>query len=155
MNIYKHLSELKTNRTSFLCGNRNGHHNTERKTHNRTTQKLKRWVKSGFIGPQILNFDRSLCLSPRPKAVLFYLAKFLLEALLISITSSIRSFLDGMSTILWRFMSFPKFRSSTDVDIGPVFQGRHSYLTSLCALESPSVMIEEFDCWFIRFNNYL
>ena len=44
---------------------------------------------------------------------------------------------------------------ATDVDIGPVFQGRHSYLTSLCALESPSVMIEEFDCWFIRFNHYL
>ena len=38
-------------------------------------------VTSGFIGPQILNFDRSLRLSPGPKAVLFPLAKFLLEAL--------------------------------------------------------------------------
>jgi hypothetical protein len=33
------------------------------------------------------------------------------------------------------YMSFPKFRSNTDVDIGPVFQERHSYLTSLCALD--------------------
>ena len=30
--IYKqHTYEAKTNRTSFLCGNRNGHHNTELK----------------------------------------------------------------------------------------------------------------------------
>ena len=30
------------NRTSFLCGNRNGHHYTQNvKTHNRTTQKTK------------------------------------------------------------------------------------------------------------------
>jgi hypothetical protein len=31
-----------TNRTSFICGNRNGHHNMgtmKVKTHNRTTQK--------------------------------------------------------------------------------------------------------------------
>jgi len=38
---------------------------------------------SGFIGPQILNFERSLSLSRGPKEVLFRLAKFLLEALLI------------------------------------------------------------------------
>jgi hypothetical protein len=37
---------------------------------------------SGFIGPQILNFERSLSLSWCPKAVLYCLAKFLLEALL-------------------------------------------------------------------------
>ena len=30
----------KTNRTSFLCGNRNGHHNI--KTYNNTTQKTKK-----------------------------------------------------------------------------------------------------------------
>ena len=40
---YKQL-EVKAIRTSYLCGNRNGHHNTEFrniKTHNRTTQQFK------------------------------------------------------------------------------------------------------------------
>jgi hypothetical protein len=37
---------------------------------------------SGFSEPQILDFQRSLSLSWDPKAVLFRLAKFLLEALL-------------------------------------------------------------------------
>jgi hypothetical protein len=40
---YKQL-EVKAIPTSFLCGNRNGHHNTEFrniKTHNRTTQKFE------------------------------------------------------------------------------------------------------------------
>ena len=32
--------EVKTNRTSLLCGNRNGTQNV--KTHNRTTQKIKK-----------------------------------------------------------------------------------------------------------------
>jgi len=35
---------------------------------------------SGFIEPQVLNFERSLSLSPGPKAVMFRLAKFLLVA---------------------------------------------------------------------------
>ena len=43
-----------------------------------TNQHLQKFT-SGFIGPQSLNFDWSLCLSPRPNAVLFYLAKFLLR----------------------------------------------------------------------------
>ena len=37
----------------------------------------------GFIGPQILNFERSLNLLRDPKAVLFRIAKFLLEALVL------------------------------------------------------------------------
>jgi hypothetical protein len=36
---------------------------------------------SGFIGPQILNFERSLSLFLGPEAFLFHLAEFLLEAL--------------------------------------------------------------------------
>ena len=36
---------------------------------------------SGFIGPEILNFESSLSLSPDLKAVLFRLANVLLEAL--------------------------------------------------------------------------
>ena len=37
-------------------------------------------LTSGFIGPQILSFERSLSMSPWPqKEVLFRLAKFLLE----------------------------------------------------------------------------
>jgi len=31
VNSYKQL-KVKTNRTSFLCGNRNGHHNMELRT---------------------------------------------------------------------------------------------------------------------------
>ena len=38
-----------------------------------------------FIEPQILNFERSLNLPRGPKAVLFRIAKFLLETLLITI----------------------------------------------------------------------
>ena len=38
-------------------------------------------LTSGFIEPQILNFERILNLSPGLKAVLFRLAQFLLEAL--------------------------------------------------------------------------
>jgi hypothetical protein len=38
-----------------------------------------------FIAPQILNYERGLSLSPGPKAVLFCLAKFHLEALFITI----------------------------------------------------------------------
>jgi len=42
---------------------------------------------------QILNFERSLSLSPGPKAVLFRLAKFILEALTIC-----REYLDMIKT---------------------------------------------------------
>ena len=38
------------------------------------------WMLTSFIGPQILNFKRSLSLSPGPKEVLFRRATFLLEA---------------------------------------------------------------------------
>ena len=46
-------------------------------------QEIKHLLKytSGFIGPKILNFERSFSLSRGPKAVLFRLAKFLSEAL--------------------------------------------------------------------------
>jgi len=40
-------------------------------------------VTSGFNGHQIFNFERNLNLSRGPKAFLFRLAKFLLEALVI------------------------------------------------------------------------
>ena len=50
-------------------------------------QEIKHLWKftSGFIEPQILNFEGSLSLSPALKAVLFRLAKFLLEALVMLI----------------------------------------------------------------------
>ena len=38
-----------------------------------------------LIGPQILNFERGLSRSPGPKAVWFRLAKFILEALAVSV----------------------------------------------------------------------
>jgi hypothetical protein len=34
--------EVETNRTSLLCRNRDGHHNMELRTHNRTTHKTKK-----------------------------------------------------------------------------------------------------------------
>ena len=40
---------VKTNKTSFLCGNRNGHHNMYFKTHNRTTQKTKKMSNTDRI----------------------------------------------------------------------------------------------------------
>jgi hypothetical protein len=60
---YKQL-EVKTNRTSFLCLNRNRHHNTElgtqRHIYNRTTQKLKQlemWVTSMSDTPRLQYYD--------------------------------------------------------------------------------------------------
>jgi hypothetical protein len=52
-------------------------------------QEIKHLCKftSGCIGPQIVNFERSLSLSPGPKAVLFRIAKFLSEALLLAVDS--------------------------------------------------------------------
>ena len=46
-------------------------------------QEIKHLWKltGGFIGQQILNFERKLSLSPGHKAVLFRLASFLLETL--------------------------------------------------------------------------
>ena len=46
-------------------------------------QEIKHLRKftSGFIGPQILNFERSLRLSRCPKAVLFRFEQFFLETL--------------------------------------------------------------------------
>jgi len=43
-------------------------------------------LTSGFIGPQILNFDRSLRMSSGPQTVLFSPAKFLLEVLVFCMT---------------------------------------------------------------------
>ena len=42
---------------------------------------MKVKLTSGFIGPQILNFERSISLFLGPEAFLFHLAEFLLEAL--------------------------------------------------------------------------
>ena len=44
--------------------------------------KHSRKFNSGFIGPQILNFERSLSLSPGPQSSLVRLVKFLLVACL-------------------------------------------------------------------------
>jgi len=46
VNSYKQL-KVKTNRTSFLCGNRNGHHNMELRTWKHIIgqhKKIKRWA---------------------------------------------------------------------------------------------------------------
>ena len=55
-------------------------------SHLQCNQEGHHFITGGFIGPQILNFERSLSLSRGPKAVLFRLAIFLLEALIICLT---------------------------------------------------------------------
>ena len=52
-------------------------------------------LTSGFIGPQILNFERSISLSPGPQTVLFRLITFLLEALGVDLSVSVVSLMSS------------------------------------------------------------
>ena len=54
------------------------------------TTSIQQYFTSGFIGPQILNFEISISLSLGPKPFLFRLAKFLLEALHIPYCKQLR-----------------------------------------------------------------
>ena len=62
---YKQL-EAKTNPTSFLCGNRNGHHKAEvrttdtNRTTQKTTQKAKDWITWTDIRPFLIALRYSL-----------------------------------------------------------------------------------------------
>ena len=51
--------EVKTNRTWFLYENRYGHHNTELRMHNRTTQKTKKMTSQDRTKKVVVNSGAS------------------------------------------------------------------------------------------------